>query len=251
MKAMWQIPLLYFLSYCATQTLGIKITPTPAVSGGIIDVEVNDIVSLVCEHQTTSDAEDDEIVWLRNGAVVKLGEENKNGRSSVCISPVITDDNDATFKCHLRNNSTLEDSVTLFVRYPPELSGTQEVSVEENEELVLECDIWANPPVESVVWTLNDSRVDLLAGSFVVSMDGHTSQLSVSVVKGSMHQGSYKCTADGKYSKIFHVEVTESTMKFPLYPIIAAAVVVFLTLLLAFVSRWRKIIGCCKKILSR
>lgn len=33
----------------------------------------------------------------------------------------------------------------------------------------------------------------------------------------------------------------EKTMKFPLIPIIAGLVVVFLTLLLAFASRWKKI----------
>uniref|UniRef100_A0A672HMG1 Transmembrane and immunoglobulin domain containing 1 n=1 Tax=Salarias fasciatus TaxID=181472 RepID=A0A672HMG1_SALFA len=191
MKVMWRIALLCLLFYCASQTLESNVD-------GIININEEAEVSLVCEHQTTSETEDDELVWLRNGMTVQLKEENRNGRSVVCISPAIRADNEATFECHLRKNRTLADS----------LSGSEDVSVEEKETLVLRCDIQANPPVLSVVWTLNDTRVELTAGGFTVSTDSFTSQLRVSDVKESMHRGTYKCTADGKHSKTFHVTVT-------------------------------------------
>lgn len=58
---------------------------------------------------------DEELVWLRNGAMVNLMEKNKKGRSSVCVTPVIYEDNGATFTCHLSRNTTVRDSVTLHV----------------------------------------------------------------------------------------------------------------------------------------
>ncbi|XP_051793221.1 transmembrane and immunoglobulin domain-containing protein 1 [Acanthochromis polyacanthus] len=182
---------------------------------------------------------------------VNLKEENKKGASSVCVSPVIYDDNEATFTCQLKQDATHKASVTLRVTYPPELSGSEEVTVEEESTLVLTCDIWANPPVSTVEWTRNGSMVDLFEGGFVVTIGGSTSQLTVSKVERSLHEGTYMCTAKspkyGPYSKTFYVTATDKTIKFPLMPTIAAIVVVVLTALLAVVSRWKKIVKCFKK----
>lgn len=70
-------------------------------------------MSLVCLGSETED--DEELVWLRNGAAVSLKEENKNGISRVCVTPVIYEDNGATFTCHLSRNNTVRASVTLNV----------------------------------------------------------------------------------------------------------------------------------------
>ncbi|XP_042288267.1 transmembrane and immunoglobulin domain-containing protein 1 isoform X2 [Thunnus maccoyii] len=246
MMLMFRSPLFLLLLYCATQTLGVKIESVPGInSEGFIETELKKTVSLFCSSEA-----DEELVWLRNGALVNLMEGNNKGRSSVCVTPVIYEDNDATFTCHLGRNTTVRDSVTLNVTYPPALSGSDEVAVEDAAMLVLRCDIWANPPVSSVSWTLNGSAVDLLGGGFTVTNDGFTSQLTTNRVFESLHEGTYQCTAIssvyGEYSKAFHVTVTEKTMKFPLMPMIAALVVVCLTALLAVVSRWDKITKCCK-----
>lgn len=94
----------------------------------------------------------------------------------------------------------------------PQLSGSEEVTVEDESVLALRCDIWANPPVSSVSWTLNGSAVDLLAGGFTVTNDGFTSQLITNSVEKSLHEGTYQCTANfpvfGEHSKIFKVTVT-------------------------------------------
>lgn len=76
----------------------------------------------------------------------------------------------------------------------------------------MQCDIWANPPVLSVSWTLNGSAVDLLAGGFSVTNDGFTSRLTTNSVEKSLHEGTYQCTAKspiyGGHSKQFSVTVT-------------------------------------------
>uniref|UniRef100_A0A3B4TGA0 Transmembrane and immunoglobulin domain containing 1 n=1 Tax=Seriola dumerili TaxID=41447 RepID=A0A3B4TGA0_SERDU len=233
----------------------------PEVSGeGVIQTELQRTVTLLCLPDGGSETQaDEELVWLRNGAVVSLREENKKGRSSVCVTPVIHEDNGATFTCHLSRNATIRASVTLNVTYHPQLSGSEEVAVEDESALVLRCDIWANPPVSSVSWTLNGSAVDLFAGGFTVTNDGFTSQLTASNVEKSVHEGTYQCTANspvyGEHSKRFQVTLTEKTMKFPLMPMIAGLVVVIFTVLLAVVSRWSKITklpnNCLKRVLKR
>ncbi|XP_074466251.1 transmembrane and immunoglobulin domain-containing protein 1 isoform X2 [Sebastes fasciatus] len=252
MKLMFRPLLLHLLLYCATQTSGVKIQSVPEVnSEGVIQTELEKTVSLVCQSDGGNETQaDEELVWKRNGAVISLTEGNKKGRSSVCVTPIIYEDNGATFTCHLSKNATVTVSVTLNVTYRPELSGSEEVAVEEEAVLVMQCDIWANPPVLSVSWTLNGSAVDLLAGGFSVTNDGFTSRLTTNSVEKSLHEGTYQCTAKspiyGGHSKQFSVTVTEKTLKFPLMPMIAGLVVVCLTVILALASRWNKITKCCK-----
>lgn len=72
-------------------------------------------MSLVCRLDGSHDPQaGKELVWLRNDAVVSLKEGNKEGNSSVCITP-IHEDNGATFTCHLSKNATASTSVTLNV----------------------------------------------------------------------------------------------------------------------------------------
>ncbi|XP_054610927.1 transmembrane and immunoglobulin domain-containing protein 1 isoform X2 [Dunckerocampus dactyliophorus] len=249
---------LLVLLVSGAQTLCVTIESVPGVGvDGTIQTELERTVSLVCRPGSAPDLppregweEEEELVWLRNGAVVSLKAGNQKGSSSVCVTPIIHGDNGATFTCHLRRNASIQASVTLNVTYPPTLSGSEEVSVEEASPLVLRCDVFANPPVMSPLWTLNGSVVDLSAGGFTVTNDGFVSQLSASSAERSLHEGRYQCTADspvyGAKTRVFQVTVTDKTTKFPLVPIIAGVVVVCLTGLFAIISRWSRITKCCK-----
>nr|XP_046267444.1 transmembrane and immunoglobulin domain-containing protein 1 [Scatophagus argus] len=237
---------------CATQALGVEIQSVPDVnSDGVIKTELNKTVSLVCQLDSSHDHQaNEELVWLRNGAAVSLKEGNKINHSYVCVTPIIYEDNGATFTCHLSKDATVNASVTLDVTYRPQLSGSEKVTIEEESDLLLKCDIWANPPVSSVSWKLNGSQVDLEAGGFTVTNDGFTSQLSANRVMKSLHEGTYQCSAVspiyGDNTKLFHVTLTEKTLKFPLMPMIAGIVVVSLTAILAVLSRWKIIMKCFK-----
>lgn len=93
---------------------GVQIQADPGVnSDGVIEVKLDEVVSLVCERVVKSEA-GVELVWLRNGAAVQLKEGNTENRSVVCVTPIY-DDNGATFTCHQRQNSTISSSVTLNV----------------------------------------------------------------------------------------------------------------------------------------
>ncbi|KAK5613375.1 hypothetical protein CRENBAI_022820 [Crenichthys baileyi] len=250
MKLMFSISLFLLLPYCTSQTSDVIIESTPASSiGGVIQTELEKTVTLVCTLQSGTH-DDKELVWLRNGAAVDLKDGNKENRSSVCISPVIIEDEGATFTCHLKSNTSNKVFVTLNVTYHTDISGLEEVTVEDGESLVLQCHMRANPMVTLVTWKLNGSLVDLSTSSFIITSDGITSKLQINKVERSLHEGLYQCTATssvyGERSKSFQLTVTEKTLKFPLMPMIAGLVVVGLTALLAIISRWRKIARCCK-----
>lgn len=92
---------------------GINIQSKPAFNDeGVIQVKLNDPVSLVCTLGVTKAEE--ELVWLRNDAAVLLKEGNNKNRSSLCVTPTY-EDNGAKFTCHQKGNSTDQVSVTLNV----------------------------------------------------------------------------------------------------------------------------------------
>ncbi|MEQ2261186.1 hypothetical protein XENORESO_006909, partial [Xenotaenia resolanae] len=73
-----------------------------------------------------------------------------------------------------------------------DISGLEEVTVEDGESLVLQCHMRANPMVTSVTWKLNGSLVDLLTSSFIITSDGITSKLQINKVERSLHEGLYQ-----------------------------------------------------------
>ncbi|KAM6985184.1 transmembrane and immunoglobulin domain-containing protein 1 [Aplochiton taeniatus] len=245
MELIVQACLVQMLLYCASQTAGLTVVTNPWIFDGVVQTELNRTVSLTCKSEDSGS----ELLWLRNDASVLTTEGNRLGQSSLCVTPVTRDDHLATFICQLKADSSSNVSVTLNVTYAPVHSGTEEVSVEEEGALVLQCDVRAIPPV-LVSWQLNGASVDLSLGGFVAANDGITARLSVNIVRRPLHQGAYECvttsTVYGSSTKSFQVTVDDKTLKFPLMPMIAGLVVVFFTTLLAIVSRWKRIMKCFK-----
>ncbi|XP_008425370.1 transmembrane and immunoglobulin domain-containing protein 1 [Poecilia reticulata] len=248
MKLMISIVLLFLLPSYASQTSVVYIMSSPEPLNGVIQTETEKTVSLVCFLNGTH--EDKELVWLRNGAMIKLIDGNKENNSSICINPVIRKDEGATFTCQLKSNSSHSASVTLSVTYHADLSGSEEVTVEEEESLEMQCDMRANPLATSVTWELNGTMVDLSTWGFIITNNGINTKLYVKKVDRSLHEGNYTCTVTspsyGPLNKTFQVTVTDKTIKFPLMPTIAGVVVVALTALLAIISRRRVIARCFK-----
>lgn len=83
--------------------------------------------------------------------------------------------------------------------------------MEEEAEFHLTCDIWANPMVSNVVWTLNDSSVDLEEVGLLFTNDGFKTKLSSWKAERGRHEGTYSCSVtyfSKKYSKIFNLKLT-------------------------------------------
>ncbi|XP_064207450.1 transmembrane and immunoglobulin domain-containing protein 1 [Anguilla rostrata] len=238
---------LSLLLYCVSELGAIRLQSSPQANGGWITTELEETVSLTCLVEA-GDPEK-ELEWFRNGALVKLQEGNRLEQSSLCINPVFKEDNSAIFTCQLRTDASSNASVQLDVLFPPELSGHDTVLVEEDSDAVLTCNIHANPQV-TVTWLRDEAELDMESGGYVLSQSATEARLSIYKIKRGLHQGTYSCvTVSSKYGKItksFQLTVEDKTMKFPLGPIIAGVVVVFFTVVLAFISRWNRIKQCCK-----
>uniref|UniRef100_A0A4W4GWL0 Transmembrane and immunoglobulin domain containing 1 n=1 Tax=Electrophorus electricus TaxID=8005 RepID=A0A4W4GWL0_ELEEL len=220
----------------------VTIHSNPPANGGSVQTELDNTVSLTCVVDMTAGG--DELQWYRSGKLVSLRDGNHLDKSNLCVEPVTRGDNGAIFTCQLKVNTSVNASIQLEVNYAPELNGSEEVWVEEKSNAVLSCDIQAHPPV-TVVWKKEDKLLDLSSGGYWTSNNGIIAELSISNAKHGVHQGLYTCETTssvyGLKSKSFAVIVTDKVMKFPLEPTIAGIVVVFLTVLLAIISRWQKI----------
>lgn len=94
----------------------------------------------------------------------------------------------------------------------PNLFGSEDVTVEEDAVLLLQCNTLANPQVTSVSWTVNGSKVDLEESAMAETNDGLTSKLIANKVERRLHEGTFKCSANsptyGMHTKTFYVKVT-------------------------------------------
>jgi len=82
-----------------------------------------------------------------------------------------------SFECH-------------YITDPPDLNDTKEVFVEEKDDVVLSCDVRANPPV-ALVWKRDGKVLDLTTGRYKATNNGITAELSIRKAERDVHQGTY------------------------------------------------------------
>ncbi|KAG9351615.1 hypothetical protein JZ751_022866, partial [Albula glossodonta] len=177
--------------------VAVRLQSTPQVNGSWITAELEDTVSLTCLVEAGESGK--ELQWFRNGGLVQLKEGNRVDQSSLCITPVSKEDNGVTFTCQLRTDASANASVHLDVHFPPELAGTEPMSVEEDSDVVLTCNIHANPQV-TVTWLQDGIELDMTGRGYALFQDGAEARLSITKIKRSLHQGTYSCeTLSSKY----------------------------------------------------
>lgn len=192
--------------------------------------------------------QDERLHWFRQNQEVSLEEGNQVNASSICISPVNVEDDGVSFTCRLARNSSVQVSVTLDVQFAPILSGEDPPPAEEEGEATLSCHVKANPSAE-VTWRKNDSALLLEKARYQLLQTTELLQLKIQGAQKS-DAGTYTCVARsalGEAEKSFLLVVEDKRVPFPTEAVIAAAVVVFLTILFAFVARWKKILKCFRK----
>ncbi|NXT54242.1 TMIG1 protein, partial [Pluvianellus socialis] len=193
-------------------------------------------VSLSCLVQNSSQAE--ELLWYRGDGQVDLKDGNKVNISNICVSPVSASDNGVTFTCKLARDKSVQVSVTLDVQFPPQLTGEESLQIEEQKDVTLSCDIKSNPQAQAT-WYKNNTTLTLEQNRYQVYQNSEVFQLSITKVQKS-DNGTYTCRVTsilGEGSKDFHVTVEDKKPVFPKEAVIAAAVVVTVTILFGIVAR--------------
>ncbi|XP_016852774.2 transmembrane and immunoglobulin domain-containing protein 1 [Anolis carolinensis] len=192
--------------------------------------------------------EEEELVWLREDGTVDLKDGNRMTASSLCVFPVSVEDNGVSFTCRLARDSSVQVSVTLDVLFPPILTGEDPPLAEEEGDVTLDCYAKANPPAQ-MSWMKDNVTLMLENSRYEIFHTSELYQLKILGVKKS-DSGIYDCLAEssnGTEWRSFHLVVGDKSVPFPTEAVIAAAVVVFLTILFAVVARRERILKCVRK----
>ncbi|KFO74359.1 Transmembrane and immunoglobulin domain-containing protein 1, partial [Cuculus canorus] len=185
--------------------------------------------------------QDEELLWYRGDGKVDLKEGNKVNISNICISPVTTSDNGVIFTCKLARNTSVQVSVTLDVQFLPQLTGEESLQIEEGKDVTLSCNAKSNPQAQAA-WYKDNSTLTLQQNRYQLYQTSEVFQLSIKKVQKS-DNGTYTCMLKSQEErwKDFHLTVEDKKPVFPMEAIIAAAVVVVLTVLFGIVARKDKI----------
>ncbi|XP_007935609.1 transmembrane and immunoglobulin domain-containing protein 1 [Orycteropus afer afer] len=203
-------------------------------------------VSLKCAVQNHT--REEELLWYREGGRVDLKSGNKINSSSICVSPISENDNGVTFTCKLQRDQSVSISVMLNVTFPPRLSGEDFQTAEEGSDVQLVCNVKSNPQAQ-MLWYKNSSILNLEKNRHQVHQTSESFQLSITKVKKS-DNGTYSCTASllqEMETKDFYLIVKDKEWTIPIEPIIAACIVVLLTLCFGLVARRKRILKLCIK----
>ncbi|XP_044532238.1 transmembrane and immunoglobulin domain-containing protein 1 [Gracilinanus agilis] len=211
----------------------------------VLPATVNSSKSLICAVQNHSQGE--ELLWYRENGRVDLRDGNKINSSAICIS-ISEDDNGVTFTCKLQRDQSMSISVILNVTYGPTLSGKDVQTAEEGSNVKLDCNVKSNPSAE-MTWYKNSDALNLEKNHHQIYQTSELFQLSISKVQKS-DNGTYSCQA--KYleqtrTKDFHLIIEDKKFTVPIEPIIAASVVVFLTIMFGVIARRQKLMKLCIK----
>ncbi|KAM7067787.1 transmembrane and immunoglobulin domain-containing protein 1 isoform 1-T2 [Molossus nigricans] len=211
----------------------------------ILNTQLGSEESLKCAVQNHTG--DEELLWYREGGTVDLKSGNKINSSAVCVSSISENDHGVTFTCKLQRDQSVSISVVLNVTFPPVLSGDDFQTVEEGSDVKLVCNVKSNPQAQ-MLWYKNSSILNLEKNHHQIQQTSESLQLSITKVKKS-DNGTYRCFASSWQikTKDFHLFVKERGSTIPIEPIIAATVVVFLTLCFGLIARRKRIMKLCKK----
>ncbi|XP_059852645.1 transmembrane and immunoglobulin domain-containing protein 1 isoform X2 [Delphinus delphis] len=212
----------------------------------ILDTEPGLEESLNCAVQNHT--REEELLWYREDGRVDLKSGNKINSSSVCVTSISENDNGITFTCKLRRNQSTSISVVLNVIFPPLLSGNDFQTAEEGSDVKLVCNVKSNPQPQ-MMWYKNSGFLNLEKNHHQIQQTSEYLQLSITKVKKS-DNGTYSCIANSLIqtkTKDFHLIVKDKASSVPIEPIIAACIVVFLTLLFGLIARRKRMMKLCVK----
>ncbi|KAM4843648.1 transmembrane and immunoglobulin domain-containing protein 1 [Thomomys bottae] len=237
------LSVILFLPCAVTSSI---LTVNGKAENSILDTQRGVQASLECAVRNHTG--DEELIWYRENGKVDLKPENKINTSSVCVSPISEKDHGVHFTCKLQRDQTISVSVVLNVTFPPLLSGNNFQTVQEGNDVRLVCEVKSNPQAQ-MMWYKNNSILTLEDNHHQIQQTSESFQLSITKVKKS-DNGTYNCVANSPLKKEtldFHLVVEDRTVPFPTEPVIAACVVVFLTMCFAVLARREKIMKLCIK----
>lgn len=234
------------ISFLACVATAVELSVNDNAADFTLSAELGPPISLSCLVHNSSQAE--ELLWYRGDGQVGLKDGNKVNISNICISPVNESDNGVTFTCKLARDKSVQVSVILDVQFPPRLSGEETLHVEEDKDVTLTCNSKSNPQAQTT-WLKDNHSLTLQQSRHELYQTSEVFQLSIRKVQKS-DNGTYTCVVEsplGKGTRDFHLIVDDKKPVFPKEAVIAAIVVVTVTIIFGIVARKDKFCKCFKK----
>ncbi|XP_053426870.1 transmembrane and immunoglobulin domain-containing protein 1 [Nycticebus coucang] len=238
--------LLSVIVFLPNEMTGSVLTVNGKTENYILDTRRGSQESLKCAVQNHT--REEELLWYREEGRVDLKSGNKINSSSICVSSISEDDHNVNFTCRLQSDKTVSISVMLNVIFPPLLSGNNFQTAEEGSSVNLVCNVKSNPQAQ-MMWYKSNSILNLEKNHHQIHQTSESLQLSITKVRKS-DNGTYNCIANSSLkveTMDFHLIVKEKAIAVPIEAIIAACVVVFLTLCFGVIARRKRIIKLCKR----
>ncbi|XP_008493294.1 transmembrane and immunoglobulin domain-containing protein 1 isoform X1 [Calypte anna] len=242
--ALHELPVLA-LCFLASVATGLELSVNDHTADFSLSPRCGSSLSLSCLVQNISQAE--ELLWYRGDGQVDLHDGNKVNISNICISPVTEADNGVTFSCKLARDKSVQVSVILNVPFPPQLTGEESLQIEEGKDVTLSCNAKSNPQAQTA-WLKNNTTLTLQPNRHQLYQSSEVSELSIRKVQKS-DNGTYTCVVTYSFTEMtkdFHLIVEDKKPVFPMEAVIAAVVVVTLTILFGIVARKDKLFKCFK-----
>ncbi|NWI95559.1 TMIG1 protein, partial [Pitta sordida] len=224
------------ISFLACVATGLELSVNNHFGDFPLPTKPGHSVSLSCLVHNSSQAE--QLLWYRGDGQVELKDGNKVNTSNICIYPVNESDNGVAFTCRLARDKAVQVSVTLDVEFPPKLSGEETLQVEKEKDVTLTCNSKSNPQAQTT-WYKDNNNLTLQPGHHELYRTSEVFQLSIRRVQQS-DNGTYTCVVEyfsGKHTRDFHLIVEEKKPVFPKEAVIAAAVVVTVTIIFGIVAQ--------------
>ncbi|PKU30835.1 transmembrane and immunoglobulin domain-containing protein 1 [Limosa lapponica baueri] len=136
-------------------------------------------------------------------------------------------------------------------RLPVELTGEESLHIEEEKDVTMSCNAKSNPQAQTA-WYKNNDLLTLEQDRYQLYQTSEVVQLSITKVQKS-DNGTYTCVVTsslGEGRKDFHLIVEDKKPLFPKEAVIAAVVVVTVTVLFGIVARKDKIFKWCFPLLD-
>ncbi|NXW76409.1 TMIG1 protein, partial [Hirundo rustica] len=221
---------------CPPPSAGLELSVNNHAADFTLTTELGPAISLSCLVHNSSQAE--ELLWYRGDGRVGLKDGNKVNISNICISPVNESDNGVAFTCKLARDTSVQVSVILDIQFPPQLSGEETLHVEEEKDVTLTCNSKSNPQAQST-WYKDNHNLTLQQKRHELYQTSEVFRLSIRKVQKS-DNGTYTCVVQsplGKGTRDFHLIVEDKKAVFPKEAVIAAIVVITITILFGIVAR--------------
>ncbi|CAH2220109.1 transmembrane and immunoglobulin domain-containing 1 [Pelobates cultripes] len=234
--------LLLFVSY-QVSALGVSINGH--TNSFLLTANTSNSITLTCE--VVNNTGNETLLWYRGKSQVDIKTENSVNSSSICIFPVTPQDNEVSFSCVLKSNTSISVSAMLDIKFDPILTGEDNVIVEIEKTAQLTCDFKANPQA-AMSWRRNDNLVNMVS-RYQQYLTSDSFQLTINKAE-KKDAGLYTCMAfiNGmNFTRSFNLDVADKKDVLPIEAIGAAVVVGALIILFAMFARREKIFKKCLK----